>query len=63
MKKCTCKKPFKNNRVEFMLNSEYEYNVVPVTYWYPQLVRIYTDPFSFINLSRNDFIEFFNPTT
>ena len=62
MEKCKCKKPFKNNRVEFLLDSEYEYNVVPVTYWYPQLVRIYNDAFSFVNMTRNEFIEFFNPT-
>ena len=61
MNKCKCKKPFKSSKVEFMLDSEYEYNVIPVTYWYPQLVRIYTDAFSFVNLTRKAFNEFFNP--
>lgn len=61
MNKCKCTKSFKSSNVEFKLDSEYEYNVIPVTYWYPQLVRIYSDAFSFVNLTLKDFTNFFNP--
>jgi hypothetical protein len=61
MKKCTCKKTFKTEGAEFVLNSEYRYDLVPVTYWYPQLIRIYIDPFSFVNMSHTEFTEYFNP--
>lgn len=54
-----CIKPLKTTRVEFILNSVYEYDMVPVTYWYPQMIRIYTDPFSFVNMSSNEFSEYF----
>lgn len=60
MNKCKCKKTFKNSRIEFLLNSMYDYYLIPVSYWYPQIVRIYTDAFSFVNMSHNEFNEYFN---
>ncbi len=60
MNKCICKKNYKNSQIEFLLNSVYDYAIIPVTFWYPQIVRIYTDSFSFVNMPHNEFKKYFN---